>query len=261
MGQLVQDIRSVLTLQDVAVTYANGVAALARTSLSIAKGRFVVLLGPSGAGKSTLLRCMNGLVKPVQGEVIAGGRGSIFKTEQALRDHRRRTGMIFQQHHLIGRLSALENVLMGRIAAHNALRSMLPLPRTDRLLALQALERVGLLDRALDRADQLSGGQQQRVGIARAMAQRPDIILADEPVASLDPVVGEKVLSDLHRICREDGITAIVSLHQVELARRFADRIIGLSSGHIIFDGAPAQLGVSTIDDIYVAAAPRKAAA
>ena len=250
-----------LTLRDVAVTYANGVAALAPTSLSVSKGCFLVLLGPSGAGKSTLLRCINGLVKPVQGEVIAEGRGPIFRSHQALRDHRRRTGMIFQQHHLIGRLSALQNVLMGRIAAHNALRSMLPLPRSDKMIALQALERVGLLDRALDRADQLSGGQQQRVGIARAMAQQPEIILADEPVASLDPIAGEKVLADLHRICREDSITAIVSLHQVDLARRFADRIIGLSSGRIIFDGSPAQLGNSMIDEIYVAASPRKAAA
>jgi phosphonate transport system ATP-binding protein len=257
----VKDARPVLTLQDVAVTYANGVAALAPTSLSISRGRFLVLLGPSGAGKSTLLRCLNGLVRPVQGEVIAEDRGSIFKSHQALREHRRRTGMIFQQHHLIGRLSALQNVLMGRVAAHNALRSMLPLPRTDRMVALRALERVGLLDRALDRADRLSGGQQQRVGIARAMAQQPEIILADEPVASLDPVAGEKILADLHRICREDGITAIVSLHQVDLARRFADRIIGLSSGRIIFDGSPAQLGASMIDEIYVAASPRKAAA
>ena len=256
-----KDMRSVLTLQDIAVTYANGVAALAPTSLSVAKGRFLVLLGPSGAGKSTLLRCMNGLVRPSQGDVTAEGRGSIFQSREALRDHHRRTGMIFQQHHLIGRLSALQNVLLGRLAAHSALRSVFPLPKADRLIALQALERVGLLDRALDRADQLSGGQQQRVGIARAMAQRPDIILADEPVASLDPVTGEKVLADLHRICREDGITAVVSLHQVDLARRFADRIIGLSGGRIIFDGSAAQLGGSTIDEIYVAAPPRKAAA
>jgi len=251
----------VLTLQNVAVTYANGVAALAPTSLSLAKGRFVVLLGPSGAGKSTLLRCMNGLVKPSQGDVTVEGRGSIFKSPAALRAHRRRTGMIFQQHHLIGRLPALQNVLMGRIASHGTVRSLLPLPKADRFMALQALERVGLLDRALNRADQLSGGQQQRVGIARAMAQRPEIILADEPVASLDPVAGEKVLADLHRICREDGITAVVSLHQVDLARRFADRIIGLSGGRIIFDGPPAQLGNTTIDDIYVATRPRKAAA
>jgi phosphonate transport system ATP-binding protein len=250
-----------LTLHNVAMTYPNGVMALAPTSVSIPKGRFLVLLGPSGAGKSTLLRCMNGLVTPSQGDIIADSRGSIFQSGRSLREHRRRTGMIFQQHHLIGRLSALQNVLLGRVAAHHLVRSMLPLPRADRRIALQALDRVGLLERALDRADQLSGGQQQRVGIARAMAQRPQIVLADEPVASLDPAAGEKVLADLHRICREDGITAVVSLHQVELARRFADHVIGLASGHIVFQGSASQLGKSILDQIYLSAPPRIAAA
>jgi phosphonate transport system ATP-binding protein len=250
-----------LTLHNVAMTYPNGVMALAPTSVSIPKGRFLVLLGPSGAGKSTLLRCMNGLVTPSQGDVVADECGSIFRSGRALREHRRRTGMIFQQHHLIGRLSALQNVLMGRVAAHHFMRSILPLPRADRRIALQALDRVGLLERALDRADQLSGGQQQRVGIARAMAQRPQIVLADEPVASLDPAAGEKVLADLHRICREDGITAVVSLHQVELARRFADHIIGLASGRIVFEGSASQLGKSILDQIYLSAPPRMAAA
>jgi phosphonate transport system ATP-binding protein len=252
---------SMLRLHGVAMTYPNGVAAVLPTSISVPKGQFLVLLGPSGAGKSTLLRCMNGLVKPTQGDVMVEGRGSIFRSSRALRQHRRRTGMIFQQHHLIGRLSALQNVLIGRIAAHGALRSMFPLPRADRLIALQSLERVGLLDRALDRVDELSGGQQQRIGIARAMAQRPQIVLADEPVASLDPASGEKVLADLHRICREDGITAIVSLHQVELARRFADRVIGLAGGRIVFEGTVSQLGQTILEQIYTAAPSRMAAA
>jgi phosphonate transport system ATP-binding protein len=250
-----------LRLQDVAMTYPNGVAAVMPTSISVPKGQFLVLLGPSGAGKSTLLRCMNGLVKPTQGDVIVEDRGSIFKSGRVLREHRRRTGMIFQQHHLIGRLSALQNVLLGRVAAHGTLRSIFPLPRVDRRIALQSLHRVGLLDRALDRADQLSGGQQQRIGIARAMAQRPQIVLADEPVASLDPTTGEKVLADLHRICREDGITAIVSLHQLDLARRFADRVIGLVNGRIVFEGTAAQLGQTTLDQIYTAAPSQMAAA
>jgi phosphonate transport system ATP-binding protein len=130
------------------------------------------------------------------------------------------------------------------------------LPRTDRLLALSVLDRIGLLERALDRADQLSGGQQQRVGIARAMAQRPQIVLADEPVASLDPASAEKVLADLHRICREDGIAVIVSLHQVEFARRFADRVIGLAHGRVLFDGRPGQLGSAAFARIYETGAP-----
>lgn len=250
-----------LQLQNVAMTYPNGVAAVMPTSITVPKGQFLVLLGPSGAGKSTLLRCLNGLVKPTRGDVIVEGLGSIFQSGRALREHRRQTGMIFQQHHLIGRLSALQNVLLGRVGAHGALRSLFPLPRADRLLALQSLERVGLLDRALNRADELSGGQQQRIGIARAMAQRPKIVLADEPVASLDPATGEKVLADLHRICREDGITAIVSLHQVDLARRFADRVIGLVNGRIVFEGTASQLGQTILDQIYTATPPHMEAA
>ncbi len=250
-----------LRLQNVAMTYPNGVAAIMPTSISVPKGQFLVLLGPSGAGKSTLLRCLNGLVTPTHGDVVVEGRGSIFRSRRALREHRRRTGMIFQQHHLIGRLSALQNVLLGRVGAHGSLRSIFPLPRMDRRIALQSLERVGLLERALDRVDELSGGQQQRIGIARAMAQRPQIVLADEPVASLDPASGEKVLMDLHRICREDGITAIVSLHQVELARRFADRVIGLAGGRIVFEGTASQLGQTILDQIYTTVPPQMAAA
>jgi phosphonate transport system ATP-binding protein len=177
--------------------------------------------------------------------------GSIFRGAAVLRRHRRGTGMVFQQHHLIGRQTVLRNVLTGRLGAHGSLRSLLPLPTGDRLLALAALDRLGLVDRALDRADQLSGGQQQRVGIARAMAQQPQIMLADEPVASLDPTTAELVLSDLHRICREDGITAVVSLHQVELARRFADRIVGLSGGRVVFDGTADRLTSEVIATIY----------
>jgi phosphonate transport system ATP-binding protein len=138
---------------------------------------------------------------------------------------------------------------------------MFPLPRADRLLALEALDRVGLADRALNRADQLSGGQQQRVGIARAMAQKPEIVLADEPVASLDPATSVRVLEDLHRICREDGITAVVSLHQVDLARQFADHIIGLAQGRIVFDGPSEQLGSQTLDHIYATERQRLAEA
>ena len=249
-----------LRLHDVAMTFPNGVRAVLPVSLSVPNGQFLVLLGPSGAGKSTLLRCLNGLVKPTQGDVTVEGLGSIFRDSRALREHRRRTGMIFQQHHLIGRLTALQNVRLGRLSAHSALRSLFPLPRADRLLALQSLERVGLLERALDRADELSGGQQQRIGIARAMAQRPQIVLADEPVASLDPATGERVLADLHRICREDGITAIVSLHQIDLARQFADRVIGLANGRIVFEGSASQLSQVVLDQIY-AARPKMAAA
>lgn len=240
-----------LNLDNVTVRYANRVTALEAASAGFPHGQFIVLLGPSGAGKSTMLRCLNGLVRPTSGKVRSEKEGDILAGTAVLRRHRQRTGMIFQQHHLIGRLTALQNVLMGRLAFHGTLRSLLPLPRADRLVALEALDRVGLGDRALHRADQLSGGQQQRVGIARALAQRPAAILADEPVASLDPATADKVLALLHRICREDGITAVVSLHQVELARRYGDRIYGLAEGRVVFEGTGETLDGAALDRIY----------
>ena len=240
-----------LRIDALTVTYPNGVTALHPTDLHVAPGRFLVLLGPSGAGKSSLLRCINGLVRPSAGDVATEPGGSVFTSSRRLRAHCRGTGMVFQHHHLIGRMSALKNVLMGRLARYHTMRTLAPLPGTDRRIALGALERVGLLDRALERADRLSGGQQQRVGIARALAQEPGLILADEPVASLDPATSERVLSDLRRICAEDGITAIVSLHQVEYARAFADEIVGLAGGRIVFRGGPEALRPDVLDRIY----------
>lgn len=240
-----------IRVESLSVTYPNGVTALHNTNLAVAPGRFLVLLGPSGAGKSSLLRCLNGLVWPNSGDVFTGAGASIFSSGAHLRAHRRTTGMVFQHHHLIGRMTALANVLTARLPRHFVWRTLLPLPRSDRTIALGALERVGLLDRALERADRLSGGQQQRVGIARAMAQEPTLILADEPVASLDPTTAERVLSDLRRICAEDNITAVVSLHQVDFARRFADEIIGLSAGRVVFRGTPETLSSDALDAIY----------
>ncbi|MFN7023952.1 MAG: phosphonate ABC transporter ATP-binding protein [Pseudorhizobium sp.] len=239
-----------LVLDNVAVTYANGTQALASTSLTIHGGQFVVLLGRSGAGKSTLLRSMNGLVSPTAGEIRAEGFGAL-SDPGVLRRHRRATGMIFQQHHLIGKMSALSNVLTGRLGYHSTLRSLLPLPRADRLLALACLERVDLLDKALVRVDQLSGGQQQRVGIARAIAQEPRLMLADEPVASLDPATAEAVLRDLREIATRDRITTVVSLHQLDLARRFADRVIGLRQGRVVADVPGSELTDAVAAAIY----------
>ena len=244
-----------LRLIGVSVVYPNGVTGLAETSIEFTQGQFTVLLGPSGSGKSTLLRTLNGLIKPTAGHA-AGALGPISASTRTLRRHRRNTGMIFQHHQLIGRLTVLRNVLMGRIGYQSPLRSMLPPPKADQLLAIRILDRLDLAHRALDRVDRLSGGQQQRVGIARALAQTPQIVLADEPIASLDPATAEQVLSDLHRICSEDGITAVVSLHQVEFARRFAGRIIGLSKGRIVFDGPPSQLTPAIAERIYGAPEP-----
>lgn len=232
------------------VTYENGTCALHATSLTFRPGEFTVLLGPSGAGKSTLLRSLNGLVVPTTGRVVVPGLGSLADPRQ-LRRHRRQTGMVFQQHHLIGRLTVLANVLMGRLGYHSAVAALMPWSRPEKEIALAALERVGLLDRALDRADQLSGGQQQRVGVARALVQQPKVLLADEPVASLDPATAERLLGLLRGICRTDGLTLIVSLHQLELARQFADRIVGLNGGCVVFDGVPAELTSRQAESLY----------
>jgi phosphonate transport system ATP-binding protein len=239
-----------VVVDQVEVTYASGARALQPTRLAIGRGEFVVLLGASGAGKSTLLRTLNGLVKPSSGRVLVPELG-LLSDPRVLRLHRRRTGMVFQQHHLIGRATALRNVLTGRLGYHRALATLLPWSRAEQERALSALVRVGLLPFALQRADQLSGGQQQRVGIARALVQQPRMLLADEPVASLDPATAERVLGLLQTICRTDGLTAVVSLHQVDLARRFADRIVGLSAGRVIFDGAPADLDDAAVARLY----------
>jgi len=245
-----QSFTEVLRLNNASVTYPDGTPGLRAATLGFRTGEFTVLLGPSGAGKSTLLRSLNGLVPLSAGDIVAADVGSIGN-KQALRQHRRSTGMVFQQHQLIGRLSALRNVLVGRLGYHSSFRSLLPLPRLDRLHALEALHRVGLLDCALKRVADLSGGQQQRVGIARALAQHPRILLADEPVASLDPGTAVHVLGLMHEICKSDGITAIVSLHQVEFARQFADRVVGVAGGAIAFDGPATGLSDAVLGAIY----------
>lgn len=239
-----------LAVSGVSVTYPNGTAALKPVNIGISREDVTVLLGPSGAGKSTLLRVLNGLVTPTEGHVSSREIGSLATTA-SWRCHRRSTGMVFQQHQLIGRLTALQNVLLSRIGHYGQFRTLLPLPKEERRWALECLDRVGLLEKALDRCDALSGGQQQRVGIARAIAQRPNLILADEPVASLDPASSERVLGMLRQISKRDGIPVVVSLHQLEYARQFADRIIGLSAGTIVFDGPPQDLNERALKSIY----------
>jgi phosphonate transport system ATP-binding protein len=237
-------------IHDLSVTYPGGREALRGITLAIRRGESAVLLGKSGAGKSTLLRCINGLQKPTAGIIRVDGIGRLGGTTD-WKELRRQTGMVFQLHHLIGRHSALQNVLMGRLGYHSSLRSLFPLPKSDIAVALECLDRVGLADKAMQRADQLSGGERQRVGIARAIAQKPRIILADEPVASLDPATAQTVLELLRRISREDGLTVLFSLHQVELACRFGDRVIGLSGGEIVFDGRPEELTGRPLGLIY----------
>jgi phosphonate transport system ATP-binding protein len=243
-------MQPVLCTRAVQVVYRKTTTALHPTTLDVRPGQLLVLLGSSGAGKSTLLRTLNGLVRPTSGSVEIPGVGSLADPA-VLRQHRRTTGMVFQQHHLIGRASVLANVLTGRLGYHGPLAFMRPWSRADKSLALAAIDRVGLLEHALQRADELSGGQQQRVGIARALVQQPRLILADEPVASLDPATAVNVMTLLSDICRSDRITAVVSLHQVPFATRFADRIVGLSGGRVVFDGLPQALTQDATESLY----------
>jgi phosphonate transport system ATP-binding protein len=250
----------VISTAGLEVTYNNNLQALKNTSLNITQGSFVVLLGTSGAGKSTLLRSLNGLVKPTAGSVTATGLGDL-NDPSTLQRHRRQTGMIFQQHHLIGRLSVLNNVLLGRLGHHTGWRMFCPWTRAEKEQALAVIDRVGLLERALARADQLSGGQQQRVGMARALIQQPRLLLADEPIASLDPNTSMRLLQLLHDICKSDGLTAVISLHQVDFAQPFADRIIGLKQGSVVFDGPPQDLSEHHVKELYQHAISTEASA
>ena len=239
-----------LTIHQAGVTYPGGAIGLKPTSRCFNAGEFTVLIGSSGAGKSTLLRLLNLLTRPTVGTLNSELAGDL-SVPSCLRSHRRQTAMIFQQHQLIKRFSALRNVLMGRLGHYGTLRSLFPFKRRDFLLALESLDRVGLLPLAQNRVDTLSGGQQQRVGIARALTQQPRLILADEPVASLDPATARMILDLLRQVCREDGITAVVSLQQVDLALSFADRVIGLARGEILFDQRPSEIKPHYLERLY----------
>lgn len=227
------------------------IEALVDVSLQVAAGEMLVVLGPSGAGKSTLLRCINRLVEPSGGEVHIGGEAAPA-TRAGLRRLRSQVGMIFQDHNLVPRLSVLKNVLAGRLSRMPQWMSLLQLfGEEDIRIAFACLKRVGLEDRAWSRADRLSGGQQQRVGIARAIAQQPRAILADEPVASLDPKSARLVLGDLKRASRELGIAVLCNLHQVGYALEFADRIVGIHAGEVVFEGAPGALDDEALGRVY----------
>ena len=239
-----------IKLRNLSKTYDNGVAALRDLDTSFDRGVFTVIIGSSGAGKSTLLRCINYLEKPTGGDVVISGIGDL-RSRKRLQQHRKQTAFIFQQHQLIGRHTALQNVLAGGVSRHGLLQNILPLPVSEVHLGLEALERVALLDRAFHRADTLSGGQQQRIGIARALVQKARIILADEPVASLDPSSSRRVLSALRDICRMEKIPVVASLHQVDFSREFADRIVALRHGRVVFEGIAGELTDEIVRNVY----------
>ncbi|AKE18012.1 MULTISPECIES: phosphonate ABC transporter ATP-binding protein [Bacillus] len=227
-----------IEFRNVSKVYPNGTKGLNNINLKIQKGEFVVMVGLSGAGKSTLLKSVNRLHEITEGEIMIECESITAAKGKDLRRMRRDIGMIFQSFNLVKRSTVLKNVLAGRVGYHSTLRTTLGLfPKEDVELAFQALKRVNILEKAYARADELSGGQQQRVSIARALAQEAKIILADEPVASLDPLTTKQVLDDLKKINEDFGITTIVNLHSIALARQYATRIIGLHAGEIVFDG------------------------
>lgn len=241
-----------LEVQHLTKVYEDGTRALNDVSFTVVKGEFVVLLGLSGSGKSTLLRCINRLIEPTSGKIIFEGMDVTAASGAELRRIRRNIGMIFQQFNLVERSSVLTNVLSGRLGYINSLRSVVGLyPRAEMERAMHSLERVDLAEKAYNRARALSGGQQQRVGIARALMQEPDLILADEPVASLDPVLSHGILGYLERLNKEEGITVICSLHIPSWARRYGSRILALKDSELVFDGPAAELDRQRFREIY----------
>jgi phosphonate transport system ATP-binding protein len=241
-----------IVFSNASVTYPGGVHALRDLDLEISEGEFVVVVGLSGAGKSTLIRAINGLVPLTGGQVTVNGRSVAGAGKRELRALRADIGMIFQTFNLVNRTTVANNVLMGRLHRTPTWRTLLgAYTKADQEVALRALERVEIVEKAYVRASNLSGGQQQRVGIARALAQEPNVLLADEPVASLDPPTSHVVMRDLQRINRDLGITTIVNLHFLDLAKRYAQRIVGLRAGELVFDGSGADADEGVFEDIY----------
>lgn len=241
-----------LELVDLTKRYGGGPVVLDRVSLAVPAGQVLALIGPSGAGKSTLIRCVNRLVEPTAGRVLLAGEDITALARAALRAARRRMGMIFQEYSLIERLTVMENVLSGQLGYVGFWRSFFRrFPPAAVEQAFATLERVGLLEFVDKRADALSGGQRQRVGIARALLQQPQILLVDEPTASLDPKTARQIMRLLLEVCAERNLAAIVNLHDVSLAQQFAQRVVGLRGGKVVFDDLPSRLDAAALTAIY----------
>ncbi|HEV8638846.1 MAG TPA: phosphonate ABC transporter ATP-binding protein [Chloroflexota bacterium] len=241
-----------LRIEHLTKVYPNGTRALDDLSLAVRDGEFLVVVGLSGSGKSTLLRCVNRLIEPTAGRIWLDDLEITGASAAALRRIRLQIGMIFQQFNLVRRQSVLTNVLSGRLGYVGTLPSLLGrFPGADLERARHNLARVGILEKARQRADTLSGGQQQRVAVARALMQEPKLMLADEPVASLDPATSHSVMRYLEEINREDGITVIANLHFLSLARRYATRVVALNAGRVVFDGLPTEIDEARFREIY----------
>lgn len=241
-----------ILFENVSKVYSNGCKGLDGVSLQIEQGEFVAIIGLSGAGKSTLIRTINRMHNITEGRLTVDDVEVSQLSGYPLRRFRRRIGMIFQSFNLITRTTAINNVLTSRVPDLPWWRSLLGLfTRADKVEALEALDKVGILEKAYTRCDQLSGGQQQRVALARTLAQNPSIILADEPVAALDPVTAKQVMNDFRRINKELNITVLINIHHVDLALEYADRVIGIRAGAIVYDGPAANVDDKVLDTIY----------
>tara|TARA_B100000965_G_C19523166_1_gene727483 strand:- start:85 stop:870 length:786 start_codon:yes stop_codon:yes gene_type:complete len=241
-----------LELENLTKRYNTGDLALQGIDLEIPNGQVLALIGPSGAGKSTLIRCINRLVEPTNGSAVLNKVNLTKLSSRALRKSRRKMGMIFQEYALVERLTVMENVLSGRLGYVGFWKSFFrKFPKKDMNEAFRLLDRVGLLEMADKRADELSGGQRQRVGICRALIQDPDLLLVDEPTASLDPKTSRQIMRLINELCKERGLTAIINIHDVLLAQMFSQRIVGLALGKIVYDGNPEGLTPEVLTKIY----------
>jgi phosphonate transport system ATP-binding protein len=241
-----------LKVENLTKVYDGGIKALDNVSFEVEKGEFLAIIGLSGSGKSTLLRCINRLIEPTAGTVTWDGIDVTNASQEELRKVRRRIGMVFQHFNLVNRSKVITNVLAGRLGYLNpALSIVNRFPKADLEKAHAQLARVGLEEKANARADELSGGQQQRVGVARAMMQDPEIVLADEPVASLDPVLAHSIMQYLERINKEDEVMVLCSLHFLDLVHQYADRVIALKDGKLVFEGSPKEIDDEKFKEIY----------
>ena len=241
-----------ISFEQVTKVYPNGVKALEKVSIDISQGEFVAVIGRSGAGKSTLIRAINKMHDITDGTLTVNGVNVRNLKGTALRKYRHGIGMIFQSFNLVNRTTVIKNVLAARVPEMALLRVLFGIySKEDKMAALMSLDKVGILEKAYTRVDQLSGGQQQRVALARTLTQNPKIILADEPVAALDPVTARQVMDYFLQINREMNITIVINIHHVELALDYADRVVGIKDGQIIFDGPPSEVNEDIIDQIY----------
>ncbi|PJH75507.1 MAG: phosphonate ABC transporter ATP-binding protein [Anaerolineae bacterium CG_4_9_14_0_8_um_filter_58_9] len=241
-----------LRIENLTKVYPTGTVALRDVSFEVKDGEFLVIIGLSGSGKSTLLRCINRLIDPTEGKIFWDDVAITAASPAELHRIRRQIGMVFQQFNLVKRSSVMTNVLSGRLGYANPWLSLLGIwPSGEKERALKALERVGIADKASNRADALSGGQQQRVGIARALMQEPRLVLADEPVASLDPVLAHSIMQYLEMLNKTDGVTVICSLHFLDLVHRYATRVVGLKDGVKVFEGSPNKIDRARFKEIY----------